>query len=365
MVTRFSTGRLRHAIVFAAALVALSVLLLGCGSSSSTTGGSSGGETSSSSSGSSPTDFSSKKIGYLNSSATTPFTERMANAFDYASKSIGWEVEEGDGAEEASKTLTAARTMLSSGVEAIVCAAIPAEWLRPIVAEAEAKHIPIIQLLTEEPPGVYTAQILEEQQAPGKALAEQAIKEHPEGGEVAIYDFGEFPALVERAEAVKAALEGTNLKVVAVQAEAAAESSKFKKDTVDLLTEHPNISVFVSVSESTTPEVLAGLRAAGNTSASVYGWYATSTLGELMETNKQFRAVVDSDIAKANWIAVEELLSYFSGGELKEKQVVEVEPVVVTKADITPGVKTNEGPVPFSEIGAPFEKEWATKYEIK
>jgi ABC-type sugar transport system substrate-binding protein len=344
----------------------LALVVAGCGSSSSDTSSSGSTSVSTTSEEAKPAsvDFASKTIGFLDVYAAAPSDVRFFNGFQDASEHIGWKVQFEDAAGEPEKALTEARTLLNNGVDAIVTSSIPAEWLRPIVGEAESKGVPIVQLLVQEPPGVFTGQIVEEQKSTSAALAKLIAEENP-SAEMATVTLEEFPALVERAELVGKDVEASGLKVVASKEVSAAEVSKVKKETQDILTGNSGIGVFASTAEISTPEVLAGLRAAGNSEAKVYAWYATSGNVGLMETNPQLVGVVDSDIAKVSWIAAGELLSYFSGNEIKPLQTVETTPVIVTKADITPEMKKDEGPVPFSKISAPFYKEWEQTYGIK
>jgi ABC-type sugar transport system substrate-binding protein len=351
-----------------AALCLTAVLVAACGGSSSSSSSSEATEATESSgsaepSGGASSEVSGKKIGYLDVFGTAPIEVRFQKAFNQAVTSLGWSVQLVDAGGEQEKALTAARNMLNSDVDAIVTSSVPGEWILPVLTEAEAKGVPVIALTTKEPPAGFTGQVLESQEGTSEKMVEQIKKEFPNGGEVAIMFEEEQQSLIERTEFVEKGLEGSNIKVVATQNVSAAENAKAQKYTADILNAHPNLVAFITTSDIQSPEIIAGLRTAGNSKVKVYSWYADSANVETMEQSpKQFVAIVDSDIAKEAWIAAGELASFFTGGTITKTQNVEIEPVIVTPADITPGMLAEEGPVPFAEIAAPFEKEWEEKY---
>jgi ABC-type sugar transport system substrate-binding protein len=361
-------ARAGRSLLLLVALCLTASLVAACGSSSSSSSSSEAteateSESTESSGGGGAGEVAGKKIGYLDVFATAPIEIRFQNAFKEAASSLGWSVQVSDAAGEQEKALTAARSMLNSGVDAIVTSSVPGEWILPVLTEAESQGVPVIALITKEPPTGFTGQVLESQEATSEKMVEQIKEEFPQGGEVAIMFEEEQQSLIERTEFLEKGFEGTNIKVVATQNVPAAENSKAQKYTTDILNAHNNIAAFITTSDIISPEVLAGLRTAGNSETKVYGWYADSANVETMEGNpKQFVAIVDSDIAKAGWVAAGELASFFTGGTITKTQNVEIEPVIVTPADITPGMHAEEGPVPFKEIGAPFDKEWEAKY---
>ncbi|MFN8218219.1 MAG: substrate-binding domain-containing protein [Solirubrobacterales bacterium] len=349
-------------------LFAALVAACGGGSSSESTGSSetSAETTEGEGEGGGGGEVSGKKIGYLDVAAAAPIEIRFQNAFKAAAEKLNWTVQLQDGAGEQEKTLTGARTLINSGVDAIVTSSVPAEWLQPVAAEAEAKEIPMINLITKASPGVFQGQVLEAQQAASEKMAEKVKEELPNGGEVALFVEEEILALVERAEILEEQFEGTNIKVVANINVPIAENPQVQKATVDTLSANPNLDAIIATSDIQTPEVLAGLRTAGNKKVKLFGYYADSANVKTMETNpEQFVAVVDSNIAEVSWIAAGELASFFTGGKITEIQEPEYTPVIVGPEDITPGMLNEEGPVPFEEIGAPFYEEWKELYGIE
>ncbi|MBS1882222.1 MAG: sugar ABC transporter substrate-binding protein [Actinobacteria bacterium] len=371
MQAKLSSGKFPRLLILAAALGLIAVLVTACGGGGSSSSESSTAETETTETteegeaggGGGSSELEGKSIGYLDVFATAPIEIRFQKAFKEAAGHLGWSVRLQDAAGEPEKALTGARNLINSGVDAIVTSSVPGEWILPIEAEAKEKNIPIIAMITKEPPQVFSGQVLESQEATSEKMAEQIKEELPGGGEVAIFFEEEQQSLIERTEFLEEAFEGSNIKVVATQNVPAAENAKAQKYTTDILTSHPDIAAFITTSDILSPEVLAGLRTAGNSKAKVYGWYADSANAETMKANpKQFIAVVDSDIAKAGWITAEELAHFFTGGEIKKEQDVETEAVMVAPSEVTPGMLAEEGPVPFSQIGPPFYKEWESKF---
>lgn len=347
-----------------AAFTLLAALVAACGGDdSSDSTGSSDTTAESTEGGGGGGDVSGKTIGYLDVAATSPIEVRFQNAFNAAAENLGWTVQLQDAAGDQEKALTGARTLINNGVDAILASSVPAEWLQPVVAEAESKGIPMMNLITKASPGVFQGQVLEAQQAASEKMAEKVKEELPDGGKVVLFIEEEILALVERAEILEEQFEGTNIEVVANINVPIAENPRVQKATVDILSANPDLAAIVATSDIQTPEVLAGLRTAGNKDVKLFGYYADTANVETMETNpEQFVAVVDSNIAEVAWIAAGEFASFFSGGEIKEIQEPAYTPVIIGPEDITPAMLEEEGPVPFEEIGAPFYEEWADLY---
>lgn len=357
--------------LFLGAVLALSlcVLVAACGSSGGgdTTGGA---ETTASTegteeaSGAGGAELEGKKIGYLDVFGAAPIEVRFFKAFEAAAEGANWDVQFQDAAGDQNKALTAARNFLNSGVDAIVCSSVPSEWLRPLLSEAQSKGVPLVEIITEMPPGVYDAQLTESAEKTSPLLAEAVQEDFPNGTEVGVTYEPEVPAEVQRLELLEKAFEGTNTKIVAVKEVPQIEAPAAQKAVVDMLNTNPKIGAFLALSDIQSSYALAGLRSAGNKDALVYSWYADTTNVEQLKQDPQFSAVVDSNIARVGWLAVTELLRHFSGEEMTPLQVVEVEPLIVRKADLTPAMFEEEGPVPFSEIAPPFEEEWSTEFGI-
>ena len=307
---------------------------------------------------------SGKKIGYLDVIEVAAIEQRWSNAFEFAADKIGWEVQVLDAAGDPAKALNHFRNLTNSGVDAIVGSSIAAEWVRPGAPAAKAKDIALVQLITKASPGVWEADIDEDATAYSTALAERIKEDFPDGAKVGVLIEGVIPAEQQRLAVLKEQFEGSNIEIVATKDIPLADQPSAQKATVDVMNAQPDIDVLISVSSVLVQYMLPGLRTAGKDDVKVYSWYADSINAKLLQSNPQFVAVVDSDIAKASFIAIDELLKRFSGEEMTPQQNVEVEPKIVTKDDLNDAIAADEGPVPYEELIAPFLEEWQTKYGL-
>jgi ABC-type sugar transport system substrate-binding protein len=339
-----------------ASLVLALAVVVGCGGSDD--GDSSGNG------GSASADVADKKIGWVDVIATSPIEQRWINAFKYATDEIGWSVEVQDAAGDPATALTATRNFINSGVDGIVNSSIASEWIRPAKANAESADIPLINLITEVSPGVYDADIDEDATEYSKALAEQIKEDYPDGAKLGVLIEGVIVAEQQRLKELKKALEGSNIEFVAEEDIPIADQPSANKATVDMMNANPDIDSIVAVSGVLPQYALPALRTLNDKDTTIYSWYADSLNYELMQRNPNFVAVVDSDIAKASFIAIDELLKDFTGEEMTEQQYVKVEPVIVTKEDLTPGMKKNEGPIPYSELIKPYLERWGADYGL-
>jgi ABC-type sugar transport system substrate-binding protein len=346
------------------ALVSLALVVAGCGDDEDSGSNGSGAPSTSTSAASAPDEkVAGKKIGYLDIFAAAPIEKRFYGAFKHGAEAIGWEVEIADVAADQNKTVTAARNFINSGVDAIVGSSIAAEWMRPVKQLAEQKGVLLVNIQTQASPGVYDADITEPQEAMSKALAAQVVKDVPAGAEIGVMYEGLIPGEVERYKIIQEELKAKDIKVVQTADIPVGDGQATQKAATDMLTAHPNIQAIVAASVQFPPFIQAAMRTVNKPDVRIYSWYADSTNSGLMKKG-ELAAVVDSDIAKQGYIAIDELLKGFSGEAMTEHQFVDVVPVTVAKADITPTMEADEGPVSFEEMGKPFLEQWKQTYGL-
>ena len=359
----FERGRGKsRVLLMLLAVLALGVFAAGCGDDEETAGTTTAG----SSEASADPEVADKSIGWVDVIASSPIEKRWINAFQYAADQIGWEVEVQDAVGDPAKALTATRNFVNTGVDAIIGSSIASEWIRPAATAAHQNDIPLINLITQASPGVYDADIDEDATKYSQALAERIKEDHPDGAKVGVLIEGVIAAEQQRLKVLKESLEGSNIEIVAEKDIPIADQPSAQKATVDLMNAEPDISVIVAVSGVLPQYILPGLRSGGDDDVQVYSWYADSLNSELMERNEQFVAVVDSDIAKASFVAVDELLTAFTEGReaMTEQQYVDVEPVIVTKDDLTDTMREDQGPVPYEELIQPYLERWQSEYGL-
>lgn len=309
-------------------------------------------------------DVQGKEIGWVDVVATVPLEIRWIKAFEYAADQIGWTVQVQDAAGDPNKALTATRNFVNSGVDGIVTSSIAAEWIRPAKAAAESAGVPLVNLISRASPGVFDADVDEAADAYSAALAEKLKEDYPDGAKVGVLIERVVPLEVERLDALVSNLEGSGIEMVAEKDIPLADQPSAQKATIDMVNANPEINAIVSISGSLPGFILPGLKTLNRDDISLYSWYADSLNAELMQRNPQFAAVVDSDIAKASFVAVDELLNSFTGGEMTEQQYVDVEAIIVTADDVSPSIEANQGPVPYEELIAPFLERWGADYGL-
>jgi ABC-type sugar transport system substrate-binding protein len=305
-----------------------------------------------------------KQIGYIDVIEVAAIEKRWSNAFKYAADKIGWEVQVLDAAGDPTKALNHFRNLTNSGVDAIVGSSIAAEWVRPAASAAKANDIALVQLITKASPGVWEADIDEDATAYSTALAERIKEDFPDGAKVGVLIEGVIPAEQQRLQVLEEQFAGSNIEIVATKDIPLDDQPSAQKATVDVMNAEPDIDVLISVSSVLVQYMLPGLRTAGQEDVKVYSWYADSINAKLLQSNPQFVAVVDSDIAKASFIAIDELLKRFSGEEMTPQQNVDVEPKIVTKDDLNDAIAADQGPVPYEELIAPYLEEWQSTYGL-
>jgi ABC-type sugar transport system substrate-binding protein len=323
-----------------------------------------GGSSASASSATEAAKVGPKKIGYIDVYAGASIEKRFFNAFKQGANHIGWTVQLQDAVGVPSNALTAMRTLVNGGVDAIVTSSIPAEWIRPAAAEAKRKKIPLINLITPATPGVFDGDIDENEVPFSVALANKVIRDFPNGAQIGVVYEGVIQAEVIRLRAIKRVFANSKIKIVATHDQPQTDAPGTAKTVTDMLNAKPGIAAFVLLSSIQPQYALAGLRTAGNKKAKVYGYYADSVNAALLASNKQFAAVVDSDIVKASYIGIGELLKKFSGGSIKARQLVDAKPVIITRSNLTPRLAKNEGPVAYSKIAPAFYRLWKSKYSV-
>jgi ribose transport system substrate-binding protein len=360
-------GRTRNASRFVIGmvlvmLVAVSIAACGGGGSSSE----SGSTTTPKASASVDPKVANKTIGFVDILGVSAVEKRFYKAFSDASAVAGWNVQFVDGEGNPSKILGAAQNFVNAGVDALVFNSVPAEIVKPAVKQAKAKGIPTINLVTKATPGTYEGDYDENEAALAPVLAEKIEEDYPEGAEVGLVAAQSILSSRQRVAALEKAWEGTNIKVVDLADIPEATPDAAGKATTDMLNAHPGMNVIVGVLDQFSPSVLAAIKTSENEEVKYYSFYADAVNVPLLKRpNSPFVAVVDSNIAEVGYIAVNELLNHFAtGAKLKGQYYVPLEPMIVTKENLPTG-EPDEGPVPFEEIAAPFEKEWESKYGLK
>lgn len=307
-----------------------------------------------------------KTIGFVDILGVSAVEKRFYKAFSDASATAGWNVQFVDGEGNPSKILGATQNFVNAGVDAIVFNSVPAEMVKPAVKQAKAKGIPTINLVTKATPGTFEGDYDENEAMLAPVLAKKIEEDYPEGAQVGLVAAQAILSSRQRVAALEKAWKGTNIKVIDLADIPEATPDAAGKATTDMLNAHPEMNVIVGVLDQFSPSVLAAIKTSQNQDVKYYSFYADAVnIPLLNRPDSPFVAVVDSNIAQVGYIAVNELLNHFAtGAKPKGQYYVPLEPLIVTKENLPTG-DPDEGPVPFKEIAAPFEKEWESKYGLK
>lgn len=348
-------------IVMLAVVAIVALVVAGCGSSSSSSSSTTGKAAATVN-----PKVANKTVGFVDILGVSAVEKRFYKAFTSAATLAGWKVQFVDGEGNPSKILGAAQNFVNSGVDALVFNSVPAEMVRPAVKQAKAKGIPSINLVTPATPGTFDGDYDENEAVLGPPLAQKIEQDFPSGAHVGLLVEPALSSSRARVAALKKAWAGTNVKVIAESAVAESSPDAAGKSTIDLLNAHPDINVIVGIFDQFSSASLAALRTSQKPNVKYYSFYADSVNVPLMKrANSPFVAVVDSNIAEVGYVAVDQLLKHFATGAAVEGQTnIPIKPLVVTKANLPTG-DLDEGPVPFSQIAAPYLKRWETEYGIK
>jgi ABC-type sugar transport system substrate-binding protein len=361
-------GGLRRATALAFVL-AVPIAAAGCGSSSND----SSTKTSAATTGAATTaaatpnpKVTGKTVGFVDILGEAAVEKRFYGAFKDAAHRAGWSVQFVDGQGDPAKIAGAATNFVNSGVDAIVFNSVPGEMVKPAAKAAKAKGIPTINLVTPATPGIYDGDYDENEAVLTPPLAAKIKADYPNGAKLGLLEAQAITASRGRVSALKKALAGSNVKIVDEADLPEATPAAAGKAATDMLNAHPDIDAIVGIFDQFSAPALAAMKAEHKGNVKYYSFYADSVHVPLMKrANSPFVAVVDSDVAKVGFIAVDQLLKHFATGAPVEGQTTpKITPVVVTKANLPTG-GPDEGPVPFSEIAKAYQAEWASKYGIK
>ena len=356
------------------ALATIALSLASCGGGGDSTGSTSNGETATAAATTtggkgSVCDVGKRSIGYNDFYAVGGIQGHFSGAVEYATKALGWEFKLLNGKANPAQALKNQETFGNEGVDAIITSSVPSEWVRPAQASLEEKGIPSVNIVVKASPGVYNADVNEQATATTSALANQLIREYPNGGKVGIIEDQAVPLETERVELLEELLQQAgNFEIVSVHENPADNQPAAAKATVDMMNANPEIEIIVAISSSLAQYTLQGLREVNQPNVNVYTWYVTSENAELFNGNPNFIGVTDSDSARIPFVALTELMKSFCGGTMKEQQYVPVKGAFYTRevlAKLPPAhLKHNEGPQSYQEVAKPFFEEWKKMYGI-
>jgi ABC-type sugar transport system substrate-binding protein len=354
-----------------ASVLAVSAIVVGCGSSSNSSSGSSGSSSSATKASSTVAasvnpKVKNKKIGFIDILGSAAVEKRFYKAFTYAAGKVGWNVQFVDGGGDPSKIAGAARNFVNEGVDAIVFNSVPAEMVKPEALAAKAKGIPTINLVTPGTPGTYAGDYDENEATLTPPLAAKIKQDFPNGAKIGLLTANAIVASRTRVAALKQGLAGSGINIIDDADLPEATPQAAGKAATDMLNAHSDINAIVGVFDQFSAPALAAMKTINRPNVKYYSFYADSVHVPLMQRDPRFQAVVDSNVAEVSFVAVDELLKHFAtGAALRSQFDPALKPFVVSKANLPSGGDPDEGPVAFATIAKPFVALWKSQYGIQ
>ena len=173
----------------------------------------------------------------------------------------------------------------------------------------------------------------------GKMLAEYVIEALGGEGKIAIIDGITVSSLKDRTEGFKAAIEGTNIEIVAEQQTAMARDTSLQSAET-ILQAHPDIDAFIGVNENSGMAILSAVTGAGLTDVIITTVDATAENMIAIRDGK-VAVGVSQDPYQMGYIAVEQAIKHFNGEQIDE--FVEVPISYMTQENVQEYIEREEG----------------------
>lgn len=386
------TLRRRFMASASAGLVVLAVAACGGSSANSSSGSAASGSASSAASGSASSAASSgsaaaggsgsvklgpkghaETIGWLDAQVSAPIQTRYYKLAQEAAKDLGWTIDfqNLDGNVAAASTDMAG--LLANHVKAIITSAIEPAWITQQLAAAKAQGVPVIQVGGADGPdpnsykASYAGVYVENEAALAQPLGKQIAAALSHGGQWGavltplIYDSA------ARFAAVKAALAGdAGVKLVATDNVSLTDRvATAASDIKSMLEANPNITAifggldFVTLAAS---EALQETHLAGK--VKVYSFYTEPGNKSLMEgSSPTLTSVSDGNQAETSLVGMDQLVNKLLLGKAIQFNAAPLEPYFYKTYDAAQmnGIQGDQGPVPFSQLIAPYLARWRSE----
>jgi ABC-type sugar transport system substrate-binding protein len=364
------------------------VALSGCGSSTSSSSASSSSASGSSQSSSSTKSVPHKTIGVVDALYSAPAQKRCDTALQDAAKKVGWTVKLADAGGNPATALTAARGLVTSGVDALVLSSVPQAWVAPALTQAKQQGIPTLVICggIGSQDNLYQGVYTEDETRVGQAMAQPiiaAIKKSGKPAQIAMLDDTSIDAGNLRSKAFKAAIKAVpNAQIVSdtsVDLKNPVQSTQTA--AADDLTSHPNMNYFFAIYDWMAPPAITALRNAHKQNdVGIYSVYADLANTPLLrQANSPLKAVAEAPLAQTGIVAIDQLLNHFVNNQPISRDAfnsIADNPANYTfvangasNLPAAPGAGQNPllGDYQISHLStimAPWLKEWKSKYGV-
>lgn len=237
------------------------------------------------------------RFGYTTMDLLNPYFIEVARGMQDRAKELGIELTVHDGKSDAAAQLSAAENFIADKMDAIILAPIAPEAMVPVVDEAHAAGIKVINSPQRIPNADAWYSVAEFEY--GKSIGDIAGKYIAEklGGKakVAVLVYPEVPTLIDRGNGIKAGLAE-----FAPQAEIVAEQSALTPDKGQAAAEtimqaHPDVRVVVGVNDAGVLGAYEAIKGMGlpESEFALFGLDATAEAVRLVKEGGMYKATVD------------------------------------------------------------------------
>lgn len=310
---------IRRGTVLAAVGLAAMALVAACGGSSTAESSSAAPATSEAAS-SAPAEstgpatipITPKTIGFVEITEAAPVVIETVEEFKRGAAMLGWEVKVVNANADPAQMAAGVSAMVNQGVDAIVTMAIPPAAAAQGLQAAKEKGIPTIEVgaPVTDPEGLYDAQFAPDDIKMATMVAEQMIADYSGKGEIFEFKASGQEAIALRDQALRAAIEGTEMTIVAEhETDLTNPIQDTTKAVSDGLRANPEIDVvwapqdfqFAPVVKTITGQDLGG--------QGVYTVYFNPEDFDLMREAAVPMAIADAPLRFVSWYALDSLVN--------------------------------------------------------
>lgn len=271
------------------------------------------------------------KIGWSLISTSDPVVAKSVSDARDTAESYGYEFESSDANNDASKQIDAVENLIESGCDCIVIQAIDATSMSDLAARAMEKGIKVIAY------GIgldnYDVWYKNDNTVTGTAIGTMAadwINENLDGeAKVCVIGFSMIEVLVERADAIKAALEEQCPNVEIVAEFDAIDTETGMSNTETMLMRNPDVNVICSISDGSAVGAYEAVKTAGldTDEFGIFGSDLSIVALKYIQDGTCYRGTTDCDNTVSGQTVVEIAHSLLTGEEIDDVVTMNVVPV--------------------------------------
>jgi ABC-type sugar transport system substrate-binding protein len=319
----------------------------------------------------------SKTVGIINFLKGIESGDRLMETDKAALEGLGFKVVVCDGQGTPQKFVSCGNSLLDRGVDAIIEVAIDPTQIKPVIAKAKAKNVPVIEAGGAVSPGLTGAYYPDEAKV-GKGLTDYLLQKlatvSKKPAEISVHDFP-APWAKLRTDQLRAALKtNTDVKIADdVQTDAANLVAGTQKTVTDQLTQNPDLKAFWFAFD--TAGQAGGPVIANKFKGKVFPdrpliatMHADIGTTDLMRKG-DIDVALDVNYDAASWVAVDNLLQYWATKQPMEQNPQPSYPGVgdlysykiITKDNLPPA---GQYVTPKVDVPSYFQAKWKAQFGL-